>query len=1020
MANRRVRRTKNFAAYLSAINQDISRVQSNPRISGLSDESISGSTLSSSIVLENNYIQSGNYQAGIAGWKIDSNGVAEFSDIFVRGHIDAQTGSIGYWNISTPVVERTFGNRQLFGTFLESRDLGVSDNTQTKGSYVGLFKSYSEEGVAITHKYRVNNVAILTAPDHGFQNGDYINVAMEDGDDSFSTGESTVRIFNVTKDNFSYANNGDDFTFVTQEGGEDVYQATFTQGIATLYIKDVAGLYLQDYGRALFDYGYFSNEGISYVSAETPNLVYNPSFEYADGGTSQFSLDTWFEGDNPLSIYDFSSEDIYAGDSTYAGRIEWDGTASSNYLSAKVNSSEFKRLDFYKNNRELYLNFEMFFNQAINKVTIPTTSSFVTTSSSVITITCPGHGLAVNDLVYFDFNVSDGASYTYYTNTYRLHTVLSVSGTSFTVQNKFANTTANPITLSAKYSTNPCIFKYTQPILDLNDIRISFVIASDINGDPILDSTTLLYDVLTDVTIADWGNYRYWTAAFAEFENWYLYNDILSGSSSVPYRPLSKMGVAAVGDDAVGSNFTKSVDIKISSSKLEAKYRSIAANEYRLDGQFYLSFPEWVWEGTEYSSGNTVPTKRAVKAVRSSGMGYLIDNVSVSPSRKFFYGSSGSSSFYYKLQDADGAGNKTNQVSYEEPRQWIDIDLDFQTAQFKYIDAIEFKSSNFLRQLFVNPSINTIKTQSTVYTPQNAEALTNGESSVLNISSGIYKYVDPSAFTGYRSVEAFSSIETGTASAVHQIRAISSTINQVSNDGFAGASLMLSVDSNDVGDIFGSANTIRYIAKNEALLTVSAYVNSATQVSSVWVREGVVEISATPNVANLIEPSLYIGGDAGVSGFRQASNGAYVLGITHSNTDSKIQAYGVVNNELTSNYQTVYISNADNTLGYVSSSIATKKNVEPLQLSIDSILAAEPVQFNYKSEEDGSPKHAGFIAEQMVDAGLGGYVSFDKDGKPMTVNYEMFVSALQSVVRSQASQITNLEDRLNRLESDNV
>ena len=1012
MANRRIRRTKNFAAYLSAINQDISRIESKPRVSGLADGIIAGSSLSSSVVLENNFIQSGNYLPGFTGWKIDSNGVAEFGSVFVRGHIDAQTGSIGYWNISTPVVERTFGNRQLFGTFLESRDLGISDNTQTKGSYVGLFKSYSEEGMSITHKYRFNNVATLTVPDHGFENGDYVNISIEDGDVSFSTGESTVRIFNVTKDAFSYVNAGTDFTATDSLGG---YQEMFTYGTATLYVKDVAGLYLQDYGRALFDYGYFSNEGVSYVSAETPNLVYNPSFEYVDGGSPQSSIDTWISGDNSISIYEFASEDRYSGDSTYAGQIAWDATASSNYLHAKMNSSEFKRLDFYKNDRELYLNFDMFFNQTLNKVTISTTSSFVTTSGSIVTITCPGHGLVVNDLVYFDFMVSDGASFYY--NTYPHHTVLSVSGDSFTVENKSTNTTSNPITLSAKYSTNPCIFKYTQPILDLSDIKISFVTAFDINDEPILDSTTSLYEVLTDVTLADWSDYRYWSAPYAEFAEWYSYAGIYSGSSNAPYRPMSKMGVIAVGNDAAGGNFTKSVDIKISSAKLEAKYRSISNNSYRLDEKFYLSFPEWIWEGTEYFDGNTAPDKRTVKAVSASGMGYLLDNVSVSPSRKFFYGSSGSSSFYYKIQDADGAANKTNQVSYEEPRQWIDIDLDFQTAQFKYIDSIEFKSSNFLKQLFVNPSINTIKNQSTFF-GQN-ESLTNGQSSVLNISSGIYKYIDPSAFTGYRTVESFSSMETGSVSAVHQIRAISSTINQVSQDGFAGASLMLSVDKNDLGDIFGTANTVRFQTTDSIFLTNIGYANSMSYVSGISIDNAKVQIRGTANIANAIEPSLWVGGDS-VSGFRQAGNGAFVLGVTHEAFTSKIQASGVFNNELVSDYQAVYISNFTNELGYVSSSITTKKNVEPLQLSIDSILAAEPVQFNYNSEDDGSAKHAGFIAEQLVDAGLGGYVSFGNDGTPKSVNYEMFVSALQSVVRYQASQITNLEDRIARLEDGNV
>lgn len=1003
MANRRIRRTKNFAAYLSAVNQDISRIESKPRISGLADGIIGGSSLSSSVVLENNFIQSNNYLPGFTGWKIDSNGVAEFGSVFVRGHIDAQTGSIGYWNISTPVVERTFGNRQLFGTFLESRDLGISDNTQTKGSYVGLFKSYSEEGMSITHKYRFNDVATLTVPDHGFENGDYVNIVIEDGDIAFSTGESTVRIFNVTKDAFSYVNAGDDFT-ATDLAGD--YQENFTYGTATLYIKDVAGLYLQDYGRALFDYGYFSNEGISYVSAETPNLVYNSSFEYETSGSFTFSASSWISETSTVTAYSYSTDDIYNGDSALGGQIGWTTTALSTYLNAKVNESELKRLDFYKNNRELYLNFDMFFKFPISKVAIPTTSSFVTTSASVITITCPGHGLAVNDLVYLDFQVT-ATGYYNYTNNYRIHTVLSVSGNSFTIENKIGTTTANAVTLSRRYTTSgPVIFKYVQPVLDLNEIKISFVTDNTNPSAPILDKTTSLYDVLTDVTIADWDDYRYWSHSAAEFENWYMGSDLYSNGNL--YRPISSMGVTALNLLGGDGSTKQLLNIKLSSSKIEYYYKKLALTSYNSNLEFFMSFPQWMWEGT-YSDGSTAPTKRNVKAVSSAGLGYILDNVSLSTSKKFFFGDSGSSSFYYKLTDDDQV--KTNKVSYEAPRQWLDIDLDFQTAQLKYMDSIEFKSSDFLKQLYINPSINTIKSFSTVFGDGNNERILIGESSTLNISSGQYRYIDESNIN-YRTVEALSSQETGNSSAIYQIKAVSSANpNMNSYNSGAGGLFRVAVDSNDLGYIWGDADNINFQAFSTASITA---VNGAGGYSSLNLTgSGLVILQG-----NLSSTYFEMNGTSG-SVFKNVSNNSVVFGLTND-VPAKISAAGVQNNELTSGYQTVYLHTSTNLLGYVSSSITTKKNVEPLQLTIDSILAAEPVQFNYKSEKDGSPKHAGFIAEQLVDAGLGNYVSFDAEGNPKSVNYEMFVSALQSVVRSQASQITNLEDRLNRLESDNV
>jgi hypothetical protein len=690
-----------------------------------------------------------------------------------------------------------------------------------------LFKSYSEEGVAVSHKYRVSNVATLTAPDHGFQNGDYINVAMEDGDDSFSTGESTVRIFNVTKDNFSYANNGDDFTFVTQEDGEDVYQATFTQGIATLYIKDVAGLYLQDYGRALFDYGYFSNEGISYVSAETPNLVYNSSFEYLDGNSvTQFSFDSHIPGYSAYLQFPFSDDDKFNGDSVYAMKLQWNNSLLSTYYHLEVNSSEFKRLDFYKNNRELYLNFDMFYDMPITKVAVPTTSSF-SVSGSNITIVCPGHGLQIGDMVFLDFTATNGSTYTY--NGPKITKVLNVVGNSFVVYNFVPDTGPyGAITLSRLYTTSgPVIFKYTHGMLDLNDIKISFVTDATDPENLVLDSTTSLASVVTDVTLANWNNYRYWTPSTSEFENWYRFTDYFSTSPFKTYRPIGSMGVQSLGGEAIGSTRT-SINVKLSSSKIESYYRAIAPESELSAGgtvgsEFYLSLPEWLWE-SNFLNYTVAPTKLGTKAKG----GYTLDNVSISPSKKFFFGDSGSESFYYKLTADDQV--KTNKVSYEAPRQWIDIDLDFQTAQFKYIDAIEFKSSDFLKQLYINPGINTVKRGSTPFGAGGAENLLIGESSVVNITSGQYRYLDASS--EYKTLEAFSTQETGVNSAVYEIKARSSALGALESGAASGSSLSLSVDSGDKGYTEFSTDYLTMYAKERINLFLSGTTFASLEMSA--------------------------------------------------------------------------------------------------------------------------------------------------------------------------------------------
>ena len=46
-------------------------------------------------------IKSANYTSGVSGWKIDGTGTAEFNDVTVRGQVEATTGSIGGWEITS-------------------------------------------------------------------------------------------------------------------------------------------------------------------------------------------------------------------------------------------------------------------------------------------------------------------------------------------------------------------------------------------------------------------------------------------------------------------------------------------------------------------------------------------------------------------------------------------------------------------------------------------------------------------------------------------------------------------------------------------------------------------------------------------------------------------------------------------------------------------------------------------------------------------------------------------------------
>lgn len=253
--------------------------------------------MSETVTFINNILQSNNYVEGYSGWRITGNGEAEFENVTVRGEINAYSGSIGYWNISTPAVSRVIGPYTLLGTFVESSQFGSDDEDETSGTYVGLFKSYSPDPVVVTNKERfANNVAQLTSVNHEFEVGDKIVVSLED-DTTFNNAGFPVTITEVTLNTFSYNNTG------------STVSSSSTIGEAQLYNPDVAGLYLRDYGKREFDYGYFSSAGVAYVSAEDMNILENPSFEYKDGSNVITSSSTsWTAGTGlTLTLDNFTS-----------------------------------------------------------------------------------------------------------------------------------------------------------------------------------------------------------------------------------------------------------------------------------------------------------------------------------------------------------------------------------------------------------------------------------------------------------------------------------------------------------------------------------------------------------------------------------------------------------------------------------------------------------------------------------------------------------------------------------------
>jgi hypothetical protein len=125
-------------------------------------------------------------------------------------------------------------------------------------------------------------------------------------------------------------------------------------------------------------------------------------------------------------------------------------------------------------------------------------------------------------------------------------------------------------------------------------------------------------------------------------------------------------------------------------------------------------------------------------------------------------------------------------------------------------------------------------------------------------------------------------------------------------------------------------------------------------------------------------------------------------------------------NEITTTRRAMWMSSAG-VFGYASSSRTKKQDITEASLDTDAILSIEPKLFRYISavEElgDDAPVELGMIAEDLHDAGLTHLVDYGKNGKIEGIHYSMYVTALQAVVRHQATQISDLSARLDALEA---
>jgi hypothetical protein len=107
---------------------------------------------------------------------------------------------------------------------------------------------------------------------------------------------------------------------------------------------------------------------------------------------------------------------------------------------------------------------------------------------------------------------------------------------------------------------------------------------------------------------------------------------------------------------------------------------------------------------------------------------------------------------------------------------------------------------------------------------------------------------------------------------------------------------------------------------------------------------------------------------------------------------------------------------SSNEIGYSSSTLRTKQDIEPYEFNEQAILSLEPKRFRYNETVSGggpdSPWQYGFIAEEAVEAGLSELCGFDETGQPDYFAYERMCIAQQQIIRTLWAKVEALEAKL--------
>jgi hypothetical protein len=149
-------------------------------------------------------------------------------------------------------------------------------------------------------------------------------------------------------------------------------------------------------------------------------------------------------------------------------------------------------------------------------------------------------------------------------------------------------------------------------------------------------------------------------------------------------------------------------------------------------------------------------------------------------------------------------------------------------------------------------------------------------------------------------------------------------------------------------------------------------------------------------------------------------DGGTAFAVNDNNTVGSSAIYNT--NAAVGSYRAVWVTSAG-VLGYNLSSRRFKTGERDYEVPLELLDEVHPKRFKYIADVDElgldqAPERVNFIAEDLHDAGLTEYVSYDDEGLPQTINEQLMVNALWSFAKQQQDLIRGLENRVRTLEGE--